>query len=96
MKKEQKQKRIDMVEKLNKIFRTKNQEELPKNFFKVLRIGKTNLSLSKNSLLFVELVVEDEADNNVKRAVLIFPVAQMKFLIRRLSNEKYGLYEENK
>ena len=81
----------NQIDFMNKIFREK--EEIPKDFCKLLRVGKTNLY--ENRLLFLELVVLDEEDK-FKKIVLMLSKTKAKFLMQRLLNPKYGLVEEEK
>jgi len=84
----------NQIDVLNRIYRNKNkpqEEDIPKEFKKVISVGKTNLH--KDSLLFIELVVEDK--DSIKNVVLMFSKPKMKFLIQRLKHKKYGLMESN-
>ena len=82
------------IEKWNEEFNAKEdknefQEDILKEFNKVLSIGKTNLT--KTQLLFVELIVENKDEGKVKKIVLMFSKSKAEFLLQRLSHIKYDL-----
>jgi len=95
MKEETKKKKEDTVDALKSKFVDRSGEEIkpeppfpPENFYKIIRIGRTN---RVDHFIFVNVVVSVMGK---ERAVcLVFNEGTMAFFIKRMSHDRYELQD---